>query len=43
MKNETTESHPKQTWVTPAFTVLSINDETLGLGGAGTDFASEQS
>jgi len=43
MKNETTETQPKQSWITPAFTVLSVNDETLGLGGGGPDFASELS
>ncbi|GAA3931202.1 hypothetical protein [Chitinophaga oryziterrae] len=43
MKNESTESQPKQPWVTPAFTVLSVNDETLGLGGGGPDFGSELS
>jgi hypothetical protein len=41
MKNESSASQPKQTWVTPALTVLSINNETLGLGGGGTDFGSE--
>jgi hypothetical protein len=39
MENETS----KQTWETPVFTVLSINNETLGNGGAGFDFASEVS
>jgi len=40
MKNETLET-PKQTWIAPAFTLLSINDVTLGAGAAGTDFGSE--
>jgi hypothetical protein len=40
MKNETSEQ-TKQTWVTPVFTVLSINNETLGAGAAGVDFGSE--
>lgn len=43
MKNETPETLPKQTWIAPAFTLLSINDATLGLGAAGTDFGSELS
>lgn len=42
MKNETLET-PKQTWIAPVFTLLSINDATLGLGGGGPDFGSELS
>lgn len=42
MKNETLET-PKQTWIAPVFTLLSINDVTLGLGGGGPDFGSELS
>jgi|GEM_PF-1072273 len=39
MENETTEPpQPKKLWVTPSFTVLSVNDETLGGIGSWPDF-----
>lgn len=33
----------KEIWTKPELKVMSIAEHTLGLGGAGTDFASELS